>query len=93
MRILLIGLGVVAVVSAADIRTGSAQGYYDNNWCIADGLHGGGSMDCTYRTFQQCLASRSGNGGMCMENPSRGWEREGRTTGRRGQRSNQGSGY
>ena len=86
MRTLLIGFGVVALALTATFRTGSAQRGYDNNWCISEGVHGAGSMDCTYSTFQQCLASRSGNGGTCVENPSRLWERAGRTSGR----SNQG---
>jgi hypothetical protein len=87
MRILLIGIGVTVAALAADVRAGSAQRGYDNTWCISNGVHGAGSMDCTYSTFQQCLASRSGNGGMCVENPSRLWERAGR-----GQRSNQNRG-
>jgi hypothetical protein len=92
MRILLTGIGIAVATLAADIRTGSAQGY-DNNWCISEGVHGAGSLDCSYVTFQQCLWSQSGNGGTCVENPDRLWERAGRTSGRGGQRSNQGGRY
>jgi hypothetical protein len=92
MRTLLIGFGVLALALAANVRTGSAQRGYDNKWCISEGLHGGGSLDCTYSTFQQCLASKSGNGGTCYENPYPGTDRGAQMSGRR-QRSNQGNGY
>ena len=92
MRVLLIGIVVVVATLAVDIRTGSAEGY-DNNWCISEGVHGAGSLDCSYSTFKQCLDSKSGNGGTCVENPTILWQRAGRTSGRGGQRSNQGGRY
>jgi hypothetical protein len=87
MRILLVGLGIVIAAMAADIRTGSAE--YNGEWCIADGLHGTGSLDCAYHTFQQCLASSSGNGGTCVENPELLWQRSGRLDRRERQRAPQ----
>jgi hypothetical protein len=86
MRILVIGLGIVVAALAANIRPGNAQ--YNGAWCIEGGLHGPGSMDCSYNTLRQCQASRSGNGGACVRNPDRG-RRE--TTGRG--RREQGGGY
>jgi hypothetical protein len=67
MRILLIGLGVMVAALASGTRPSSAQ--YSGEWCIADGVHGAGSMDCSYHTFRQCYESRRGKGGVCMRNP------------------------
>jgi hypothetical protein len=80
MRILLIGLGIVVAALASGARPSSAQ--YSAEWCIADGVHGAGSMDCSYHTFRQCYESRSGNGGVCMRNPEYEWRE--RSNARRG---------
>jgi hypothetical protein len=39
---------------------------YCDPWC-AQGW--GGTLDCSYRNFQQCLVSTRGLGGHCYENP------------------------
>lgn len=69
MRILMIALaGFIAI--AADAVLDSAANAAPRGprpWCIR---HGGGMMDCTYYTFQQCRASASGVGGTCLPNPA-----------------------
>lgn len=39
-------------------------------FCIRDGASGRGMWDCSYHTWQQCVASASGAGGSCWENPN-----------------------
>jgi hypothetical protein len=85
MRTLLVGFGILIAGLVANISSASAE--YNGEWCIADGLHGTGSLDCAYHTFQQCLASSSGNGGTCVQNPELLWQRSGRLDRREGQRA------
>jgi hypothetical protein len=91
MRAILIGLGVVVAAMAADTRAGNAQ--YNAKWCIADGIHGPGSMECAYYTFAQCQESRRGNGGTCVVNPDLLWQRREQTTGRGARSHQRGDGY
>lgn len=70
MRFVLAGAATVFALLAADIQSASAQpGGTRNPYCIRDGVFGRGNWDCSYRTWQQCLASASGAGGTCTENP------------------------
>ncbi len=39
-------------------------------WCAHLGTYFGGYEDCAYFTFGQCMATISGVGGRCYENPS-----------------------
>jgi hypothetical protein len=68
MRAILLGFGILVVLSAAGVQSASAA-TAPRPWCVRDGSFGRGSWDCTYHTFQQCLASASGNGGSCEQNP------------------------
>jgi hypothetical protein len=74
MRPILLGVGFVIAILAADVQPGSAA---PRPRCVRDGAFGSGTWDCTYHNLQQCLASASGNGGSCYENPNyRGPERK-----------------
>jgi hypothetical protein len=76
MRAIWLGLGFLAVTVAADVQSASAA-TAPRPWCVRDGSFGQGSWDCTYHNLQQCLASASGNGGSCEQNPKyRGPPRE-----------------
>ena len=62
-----VALGLLAGATTADIAaaqpiTGSAR------WCVVVGLHGG-TLDCSYHTLQQCMASASGVSNQCSLNP------------------------
>jgi Protein of unknown function (DUF3551) len=61
MRLLLftlgISVGVVGIGNRAD-----AQNY---PWCA---LYRDGVWNCGFTTYQQCEATRSGNGGFCIQN-------------------------
>ena len=65
MRLLLLMLGIVAA-SAAFGGTASAQNY---PWCaVYGGADTGGSSNCGFVTFEQCMATLSGMGGFCNRN-------------------------
>jgi Protein of unknown function (DUF3551) len=74
MRTILAAMTVlagVAAIVAADVQVAQAQFSSSRNpWCIRDGVTGRGSWDCSYHNQQQCLASASGAGGWCVENPN-----------------------
>jgi hypothetical protein len=70
-RIILAGLVLVAAASAFEVPSVQAQVSSSRNpWCIRDGVAGRGSWDCSYYNSAQCLASASGAGGWCTENPN-----------------------
>jgi hypothetical protein len=72
MRFVLIGLGIVAAVLTAGIRSGNAQGY-SNQWCTdGAGRGNGGVLQCAYATLAQCRAAASGRGMGCTRNPDYG---------------------
>jgi hypothetical protein len=54
----------------------SADAQFNDRYCTEGGI-GSGFPNCAYRTWQQCLASASGNGRHCTENPQWGARRQG----------------
>ena len=64
----------VAVVGAAFLAatwgapTAARAQYQMAPWCAYLGSWGG-SYDCSYYTFQQCMATASGIGNICLRNP------------------------
>ena len=72
MRItILAGLMLVVATTVVEIPTADAQVASPRNpWCIRDGIGGRGNWDCSYHNQQQCLASASGAGGWCVQNPN-----------------------
>jgi len=57
----LVALGLLAEGGVA-----SAQTYYDYPWCAA---YSPSTKNCGFKTFEQCLATISGVGGICEQNP------------------------
>ncbi|MPZ39790.1 MAG: DUF3551 domain-containing protein [Rhizobiales bacterium] len=71
MRSVLAGTAALAAVLATDTQSVQAQVSSPRNpYCIRDGVNGRGTWDCGYYNWQQCLASASGAGGWCTENPN-----------------------
>jgi Protein of unknown function (DUF3551) len=71
MRTILFAVAGAAAILAADIQLAQAQFSSSRNpWCIRDGIGGRGNWDCSYHNQQQCLASASGAGGWCVQNPN-----------------------
>jgi hypothetical protein len=64
MRPMLVVLGII--VGTGAISTGAeAQNY---PWCAYYGGQMGGSSNCGFVSFQQCMATLSGMGGFCDRN-------------------------
>jgi hypothetical protein len=65
MRHLLIGFAVVIAAFTLDTRPASAQQY---PWCLYSGKRSGGGSNCGFVSFEQCLETLRGIGGICMRN-------------------------
>jgi hypothetical protein len=64
VRLAILVLGILLGVAAAG--PAHAQNY---PWCAHySGSLGGGGTNCGFLTFEQCLATVSGIGGICMRN-------------------------
>ena len=64
MRSLLFILGVLAVVCIE-----KPAGAQNDAWCAYYNTGDGGSRNCGFATFEQCLASVRGIGGNCGPSP------------------------
>ena len=68
MRSALIGVATIAAALAADARSGSAQeSFFNERFCVSGGEDD--VLDCSYRTWRQCIASARGLTNVCVENP------------------------
>jgi hypothetical protein len=66
MRHVLLGVFILMLGGMA-LAQDSTSSQYCDPWCERDSDEGSG-LDCSYRTFQQCLAAASATG-HCYENP------------------------
>jgi Protein of unknown function (DUF3551) len=76
MRIVLIGLATLTI--ALPIATDLAYAQREPRpWCLQAGRGGpgGGLLDCTYHTLQQCRAAMGGGTDGCTQNPALAWDR------------------
>ncbi len=62
-----VALGAVAGAELLDAQT-TATAQQRAPWCAALGGRDGGN-DCSYYTFEQCMATARGLGGYCSPNP------------------------
>ena len=76
MRVVIMGLATIAAALAADVSSGSAQdSFFNERFCAQPGAGGGGNPgssaipDCSFRTWEQCIASTRGLGRWCTTNP------------------------
>jgi uncharacterized protein DUF3551 len=68
----LIGLAALIAALAADANLAGAQESFFNDRYCSRGMgsfRSGGSLDCSYRTWAQCIESARGLGRYCLENP------------------------
>lgn len=63
-KLSLVTLGLVAGLSGMTLRA-EAQNY---PWCAQYGGRMGGSMNCGFVSFDQCMLTVRGMGGFCMAN-------------------------
>jgi hypothetical protein len=66
MRHVLIGVFILMLGGMALAQDRTTSEYCDP-WCERD-IEDGSGLDCSYHTFQQCLAAASGTG-YCYDNP------------------------
>src|SRR5258705_10839621 len=66
-----IGFAVLIAALTAAVESASAQ---NRPWCLRSGFTGPGW--CGFDSFQQCMASASGQGGSCIENNMLLWQRQ-----------------
>jgi hypothetical protein len=55
---------MIALAMAANARPSAAAVIYP--WCVQ---YGSDTSNCGFSSFQQCLATASGNGSNCVPNP------------------------
>jgi hypothetical protein len=67
MRYALIVLGSLVAATVGHVGAGNAAS--PEPWCQSGGVNNGTGLDCSYRSFQQCYASASGNNAACVPNP------------------------
>jgi hypothetical protein len=66
-----IGLAVLIAALTAAVESAGAQ---NRPWCLRTGFTGPGW--CGFDSFQQCMATASGQGGSCIENNMLVWQRQ-----------------
>jgi hypothetical protein len=65
----LLALAIIGAGACLDLGGGAiAQASQRGPWCAYLGGHGSG-FDCSYFTFEQCMATARGLGGFCSPNP------------------------
>jgi hypothetical protein len=72
MRMPIIALFVVAAAVLGETQASNAQSPYSYPWCAIYGggdNSGGGAMSCYYTSWQQCMTTMSGIGGLCVQSP------------------------
>jgi hypothetical protein len=72
MRRILLALGMVTVALVSGAQSGETREL--RPYCLQGGRGTtGGTLDCSYYTWEQCLASIGGGGESCSINPEIGW--------------------
>jgi len=76
IRISIIALLVIATALLSETRASNAQSAYSYPWCAiygggdsGGGGGGGGATSCYFTSWQQCMTTLSGIGGLCVESP------------------------
>lgn len=69
MRPALIALTFLSLVAGGSVFGPSAAEADPYRWCAEYGGGRGGGTNCGFVTWQQCMATVSGIGGFCRENP------------------------
>src|ERR1700754_2642599 len=76
MRLGLIGSAAMIAALAAGMSSSDAQ--FSRRYCTMGGSsQSSGEPDCSYNTWEQCMASASGLARYCGENPEWLWRQRG----------------
>jgi hypothetical protein len=73
MRPALAILGILVLVLIIDTQASNAQEFRHYPWCLFTGGSESSVEFCAFDTFQQCMMTQSGGGGICFANP---WYRD-----------------
>jgi Protein of unknown function (DUF3551) len=68
MRLALTGLVMAAALTAAAQSGRAQESFFNERYCVSGGEDD--ILDCSYRTWQQCVASARGLTNVCVVNPS-----------------------
>ena len=73
MQRVIIGIATITAALAADMQAASAQNesFFQERYCTRSmgSFRFGGNLDCSYRTWQQCIETGRGLNRYCTENP------------------------
>ena len=71
MRLALTGLDMAAALAAGSQSGRAQESFFNERFCARStgGDMGTGPMDCSFKTWQQCIESARGLGRFCLENP------------------------
>ena len=83
MRKLVLAAMALTAAGAATLTTSVPAAAYDYPWCVT-GRDMGYPGDCSYATYNQCLASASGRYAYCQVNPRVAFGQQQAPRGRRG---------
>jgi Protein of unknown function (DUF3551) len=67
MRPPILSLFVIAAALAGELQAASAQSPTSYPWCVRK--KDGGASSCYYASYQQCMTTLSGIGGLCYQSP------------------------
>ena len=68
MRSLLLGMGILAAAITVNVQPAAAQQLANRPYCLDGNRANGGMPECSYYTWQQCIAATSGSD-RCFVNP------------------------
>jgi len=83
MRTQIIMLFVIAAALLGGTQVSSAQSSYSYPWCSLGGPKDTNALSCYFTSWEQCRATMSGLGGICVESPYFHAQPNGRRTVRR----------
>jgi len=71
MRLPVLSLFLISVALMGGAETTYAQSPESYPWCSIDGRGEGstGAQSCYYTSWEQCMATMSGIGGLCIQSP------------------------
>jgi hypothetical protein len=70
MKRLPVILGSLVLALLIEAGPSGAQEFRHYPWCLFTGGSEGGIEMCSFDSFEQCLLTRSGGGGICFANPA-----------------------
>jgi hypothetical protein len=70
MRLATVALTAFVLALVIDARSSNAQRFIHYPWCLDAGGNDSQFTSCAFNTFEQCMQTGWGDGGICYRNPS-----------------------